>query len=74
MEVAHRTDTGVEVKFLAQSDVDGTDAAADGGGQRSFDGDEAAGNFFNGLIGEPDLFIVDGVGFFSGIDLLPGDV
>ena len=37
--VAHRPDAGVEVECLPQGDVKRAEAAADGCGQRSFDGD-----------------------------------
>ena len=36
--IAHRPDAGVEVQDLAQGDVQGAEAAADGGGQRPLEG------------------------------------
>ncbi|EHM52809.1 hypothetical protein HMPREF9080_02114 [Cardiobacterium valvarum F0432] len=37
--VAHRADAGVEVECLAQADVERAETAADGRGERPFDGD-----------------------------------
>jgi len=45
----------VEVEDLAQADVERADAAADGRGERAFDGDMEAGDGVEGVLGEPTL-------------------
>src|SRR6267154_4624861 len=60
LEVAHRSDTGVEVEDLAQRDVERTDAAADRRGQRSLDRDAMLANHAEGFFGEPAAGLVEG--------------
>lgn len=43
---------GVEVEFLAQADVDGAEAAADGGCERAFEGEAGAADAGKGCFGQ----------------------
>src|SRR5262249_31047571 len=46
------TNTGVEVQFLAEGDVDGAEAGADGRGDRAFEGDPVLANGFQHVVGQ----------------------
>ena len=69
--VLHRAHAAVEIKNLAQGDVEGADAAAHGRGQRSLDGDAKFADGVDGVIGQPGIEL--GLGFLSGEDFVPGD-
>ena len=64
----------VEVEFLAQRDVQRTDAAADGRGERALDGDHVVSHGMQGFLGEPDVGAVDLGRLLAGVDLHPGDL
>jgi hypothetical protein len=54
--VLDRANAGVEVENLAQGHVQRADAAADGRGERSFDGDaQVARGVDDGVVGEPGV-------------------
>ena len=69
--VLHRAHAGVEIENLAQGDVERANAAADGRGQRAFDGDAEFADGVDGVVGQPGIEL--GLGFFSGEDFVPGD-
>ncbi len=73
LEITDGPDTGKEVQFLPQGHVQGTDAAADGGGQGALDGDPALPDGINGLAGEPDGLVIDPVGLLTGVEFHPRD-
>jgi len=73
VEVAHRAQADVKIELLAQRDVERADAAADRGGQRSFDGDQVFADGVDGLAGQPQFFAVDPVGLFARVEFHPGD-
>ena len=68
--VLHGTDAGVKIEDLAQGDVEGADAAADGSGQRAFDGYAKFADGADGVIGKPVL--EPGFGFLAGEHFVPG--
>ncbi len=68
--VLHGTDATVEIEDLAQGDVEGADAASDGGGQRAFDGDAKLADGADGVVGKP--VVETGFGFLAGEDFVPG--
>jgi hypothetical protein len=53
--IAHRTNAAIEIENLAQSHVERANAAADRGGERSFDRDVEVANGVNGVLGQPVL-------------------
>ena len=70
-EVAHRTLTGIEIENLAQRDVERTDTAANGGGERSLDGHPKIADSVDRIIGQPLFESIEG--FFAGEHFVPGD-
>jgi hypothetical protein len=68
--VLHGTHAAVEIEDLAQGDVEGADAASDGRGQRTFDGDAKFAHGADGVVGEPVLKA--SLGLFAGKDFVPG--
>ena len=72
LEPAHGAEADVEVELLAEGDVERADAAADGRGERSLDGDELGADRVDRLGRQPGVRPVDGVGLLAGVDLHPG--
>lgn len=58
-EVAHGTQTNIEVEHLAQSHVERADTAADGRGERAFDADEIFVEASYGFIGKPVAGLIE---------------
>ena len=69
--VLHRAHAGVEVENLAQRHVERADAAADGRGERSLDGDAQVARSRYGVVGQPVVELA--VGLLAGEDLKPAD-
>ena len=69
--VLHGADALVEIHQLAQGDVERTNAAADGRGEGSFDGDAEVDGGLDGVIGQPVLGFA--VALFAGEDFVPLD-
>ena len=67
--ILDRANAGVEVEDLAQGHVEGADAAADGRGERAFDGDAQVARGGYGVVGQPGVELAEG--FFAGEDLKP---
>ena len=70
-EVLDGAQADVEVEHLAQGDVEGADAAADGCGERALDADEIFLEGLDGVVGEPVVEL--GFGRLAREDLEPGD-
>jgi hypothetical protein len=72
LEILHRPQADVKIELLAQFDVEGADAPADGRGQRPFDADQKFLEGLDGFLRQP------GVEFFEGLlareDLEPGNL
>src|SRR2546425_1421388 len=60
LEVAHRPDAGVQVEQLAQGDVEGSDPASDGRGERALDRHAVRPNGVQGGIGKPAPDLLEG--------------
>src|SRR5262249_44233366 len=73
-EVAHGAQADVQVQLLAQGHVQGTDAAANRGRERAFDGDHVILQYLQGLFRQPHVGAVDLGRFFAGIDFHPADL
>ncbi len=58
-EPAHRAQAHVEIEDLAEGDVERTDTAADGRGQRPLDPDQVFAEALDGLVGEPVARLVE---------------
>ena len=69
--ILHRAHAGVEVENLAQGHVERADAAADGRGERSLDGDAQIAGGGDGVVGQPGAELAKGL--FAGEDLKPAD-
>ena len=69
LEPAHGAQADVQIQDLAQGDVQRANAAADGRGQRAFDGYPIAANGLDGFIGQPGAGPI--VGLLPGQDLHP---
>src|ERR1700674_1041456 len=69
--VLHRTHAAVEIENLAQGDVEGADAASDGRGQRTFDGDAEFADGADGVVWKPILKA--SLGLLSGKNFVPGN-
>src|SRR6185437_3484408 len=69
--VLHGANAGVEIENLAKGHVEGADAAANGRGERSFDGNAEVADGSYGFVRQP--VIEFGFGFFSGENFIPGD-
>ena len=72
LKIAHRALADVQVERLAQSHVEGTDAAADGRGQRAFDAHQELTEGLHGLVRQPGLELPEGL--FPGVDFHPVDL
>ena len=69
--IAHRADAGIQVQDLAQGDVQGPEAPADGGGEGAFEGHPV---FPQGRQGfHRQITAAQFEGLFPGQDLLPDD-
>src|SRR6266478_7656414 len=68
--ILHRAHAGVEIEDLAQGDVEGADAASDGRGQRTLDGDAKFADGADGVVGKPVLEAR--LGLFAGKNFVPG--
>ena len=68
-EVAHGSQTDVQVEHLAESDVEAADPPADGRGERAFDPDDVLPECLDGLIGQPIAGLVER--FCPGQNFLP---
>ena len=69
--ILHRAHAGVEIEQLAQRNVERADAAADGRGQRSLDGDAQVAGGAHRVVGQPGVELAKG--FFAGENLEPLD-
>ena len=69
--VFHGPHAAVEIENLAQGDVEGADAAADGRGQRAFDRDAKFADGADGVVGKPVLKA--GLGLLAGKHFVPSD-
>src|SRR4029078_5993277 len=72
LEVAHRSQTHVEVEHLAKRDVERADTAANGRGEWSFDADQKLAKRVDGFVREPAIELLEG--FLARVDLHPGDL
>src|SRR5438093_4525194 len=70
-EVANRADAGVEVKNLAQGDVERADPPADGGRQGTLDGDPMLADDVERLVREPIAVLIER--FLTGQHFAPHD-
>jgi len=70
-EILHRAQAHIQVEHLAQRDVEGADAATDGGRERAFDADQVFLEGRDRVIGQPGIKLVPGS--FAGIHLEPGN-
>ena len=68
--ILHRTHAAVEIEDLAQGDVERADAASDGRGQRTFNGDAKFTDRADSVVGEPILEAR--LGFLAGKNFVPG--
>ena len=71
VEISHRANASVEIEHLAQRDVERTNAAADGSGQRAFDGDAEIADGVDRVLRQPFLELFEG--FFARENFHPGD-
>ncbi|MNT00599.1 hypothetical protein D3C72_1350360 [compost metagenome] len=71
--VTHRAQTHVQVKLLAQRNVQGTNTATDRGSQRAFDGNAVITNQVQSFFWQPDILAIQLGRFFAGIDFHPGN-
>ena len=72
MKILHRTQADVEIKHLAQGDVERTNATADGRGQRTFDADQIFLECLDGVVRQPVVEFV--LGSFAGEHFKPGNL
>src|SRR6185503_17143553 len=70
-EVLHGPEADVKIELLAQSDVEGADAASDGRGQRTLDRHDVFLDDREGLFGQPDVGAINLGRFLAGVDLHP---
>ena len=68
-EPAHRTQADIEIKPLAQGDVERTDATPDRGRERALDADAVVAESLHRLLGQVGPQFV--IGFLSGRDFQP---
>ena len=69
--VLHRPHAGIEIEHLPQRHVERADAAADGRGQRSLDGDAQVARGGDRVVGQPGVELAKCL--FAGEDLKPLD-
>ena len=74
LEPAYRALTDVEVELLAQSDVEGADAASDRSGQGSLDGDNVLLDVVKGLLRQPGVLVINPGSLLARVDLHPGNL
>jgi hypothetical protein len=70
--ILDRTHAGIEVEKLAERDVERADAAADGRGERSLDGDAEVARGGYGVVGQPGGELAEGL--LAGEDFKPLDL
>ncbi|MNF77114.1 hypothetical protein D3C84_592520 [compost metagenome] len=73
-EPAHRTQADIQIQLLAQSHVQGADAATDRRGQRPLDGNHVVTHRVQGFLGQPGVLVVHLGSLLAGVDLHPGDL
>ena len=74
LEVVHRAQADVEIELLAQSDVERTDATANGRGQRAFDRDDIILDGIERFGGQPHVRAVHLGRLLAGKDFHPVDL
>src|SRR5690606_28114242 len=73
LEVLNGAQANVQVKLLAQCNVQGTNATAHGRGQWTLDGDHVVLDGFQRFSGHPHIRAVHFGGFFTGVNFHPVD-
>ena len=71
--VTYRTQADVKIQLLAQRHVQRTNAAADWGGQRTFDSNAVVTNQIEGFSWQPDILAIDVCRFLTGVNFHPGN-
>ena len=71
VKIAHRANAGVKIEHLAQSDVERTNAAAYGRGERAFDSHAEIAEGVDGILREPFFELFEG--FFARKNFHPRD-
>src|SRR5690606_18873158 len=71
LEPAYRALAYVEIQFLTQGNVQRANAAANGGGQWALDGNHEVAHGVQGFLGQPGILIINGGGFFAGVNFHP---